>query len=403
MMMKPMVPLALCFFLLTLHVDAQSDKTWNSGHYSFTYPSEFTGIEAVAESFNVYWSAFNEIFRFNPDTTLKSNRVVILADKKTFDDYLVARIGETRNEFLFLKYPKPEQSELVLYISNPGESGSPAFDGPALNRQLYLQYLYSFVSEPPLWIRDGFQAYFEKITYNPVTRHIENTVYSPWLETAKKLNADPSRRIGVADILSAVTGSYESSRFYPQAWALISFFLNTENAEYQRFLCETCVFLEGDGVYNAGSQQENTDLMKTRFTRFNSAEKSDEDFKRYLAGQFTFTELFQSGVTLYNSGSYETARTVLLDALSIRMQDPMLVYYLGLVAYAEKDYEKAETWYRQSLEFGGDNSTVNWALGLNAFADKRYSEARVYIETAKTVNPSRYAEKADRILKSMPK
>jgi len=81
----------------------------------------------------------------------------------------------------------------------------------------------------------------------------------------------------------------------------------------------------------------------------------------------------------------------------------MLSYYSGLVAYAEKDWAAAAIWYGTALKNGADASTVNWALGLNAYADKKYAESRIYLETAKAANPARYAEKADRLLSSMPK
>lgn len=416
-MKKQRLTLAMLLFTAGFCL-VQAEATYTAGHYSFTYPESFVGIEAVAESFNAYWSAFNEVFRFNPAPGSRINRVVILGDKAAFDAYLTERIGDKRNEYIFLKYAKPELSELVLFTdpnssdsksSDPRSSdprsvpGPAAFYGPVLNRQLFLQYLYSYVSEPPLWIRDGFQAYFEKLTYNPETRTVASGGYSPWLEAAKNLEADPARKLDTAAILSAVTGSYEAARYYPQAWAFVSFLLNTEKGDYQRFVSEACILLEGAEAYNTEAQQANTDLVKNRFSRFNTAEKSDADFVLWLSGQHTFAELLQSGVSLYNAGNYPAARPILLEAVKIRSEDPILSYYLGLTAYAEKDYPTADLWYQKALKNGADPSTVNWALGLNAFASKRYAESRVYLETAKSVNPARYAEKAAKLINSMPK
>jgi len=380
---------------------AQAMQNYTSGHYSFSYPATLSDIESVSLSFNAYWNSFNEVFHFNPDTATHINRVVICQDKKTFDDYINERIGEKRNEFLFLKYSKPELSELVIYISST--SDEPIFSGPALNRQLFLQFLYSFMSDPPIWIRDGFQAYFEKYSYDTKTKKINPNGFSVWLETAKKLRTDTDKKIATKDLLSAVTGSYESARLYPQAWAFVAFLLNTEKSEYQRFLNESCILLEGSGIYNTESQQENTEQLKTRFARFISAEKCETDFSFWLSGQFTFTELMQTGVSLYNSGNYSASRTTLIEAYDIRNEDPMLLYYLGLVAYAEKDFKTAEKWYKKSLEYGAEISTVNWALSLNAYTEKRWAEARTFLEVAKSANPARYGEKADNLIKSMPK
>jgi len=401
-MKKSFLMLALLVCVLTA-VGAETGTTLTSGHYTITFPEGFTGAGEAAETFNAYWNAFNEFFRFDPDTGTRTNRAVILADKTAFDSYITARIGEKRNEYLFLKYPKPELSELVLYLGPGAASDVPIFSGPALGRQLFLQYLYSYVNEPPLWIRDGFQAWFEKTSYDPKTRIFHAGGYSAWLETAKNLNADPSRALGSYDILSAVTGSRESAQFYPQAWAFVSFLLNTEKMEYQRFLSEAFILLEADGQYNTETQQENTDVIKNRFARFNDGAKTDADFKFWLSGQLTFAELMQAGVSAYNAGKYADARRYLGDALEISPADPMLSYYSGLVSYAEKDWADAALRYRNALQYGADVSTVNWALALNSYADKKYAEARLYLETAKAANPARYAEKADRMLNSMPK
>ncbi len=401
--MKKQLMALLITVCAVFSVQSQTVQNYTSGHYSFTYPDGFQGIEAVAESFNLYWNVFNGVFRFNPDPALHVNRVVILQNKKNFDDYISSRIGETRNEFLFLKYKNPELSELVLFMSDAADPSSPSFSGPSLNRQLFLQFLYSFVSEPPIWIRDGFQAYFEKLTYEPKTKEMNFNPNSAWLEAAKNLKADPVRALNIEQLLSALTGSYESSQLYPQAWSFISFLMNTEIGEYRLYLCEACMNLEGTLNYNENTQQKNTDALKNRFYRFNSPEQCDIDFTAWLSFQYTFAELMQSGVTQYNEGKYALARLALTNAAHIRSDDPMLVYYLGLVSYAEKDYASADAWYHKALEYGADTSTVNWALGLSAYADKRWTEAKTYLEAAKTINPARYTDKAAKLLNSMPK
>lgn len=399
-MKKKLMLTVLAVFSLSLAVAAE--QPFVSGHYSFSYPEGYADIESVGKSFNALWQAFNEVFRFDPDSETHRCRVVILGDKAAYDDYIAKRVGETRAQPIFLKYSKSELSEIVLYPERSG-SGYAAFAGPELNRQLFLQYLYSFVNEPPVWIRDGFQAYFEKATYDDKTGAVETGGYSPWLETAKNLNADSQKKVDVNGILSAVTGSWESARFYPQAWSFVDFLLNTEHGDYQRFFHEACLLLEGSGDFNEDSQQANTDAIRNRFFMFNTNDRANGDFSAWLGTQHTFAELLQTGVTLYNQSSYFDARKNLAAAYKIRSDDPMIVYYLGLVSYAEKKYGEAETWYRKALEYGGETSTINWALGLNAYADKRYQEARVYLETAKSSNSVRYGDKASQLINSMPK
>jgi len=393
--------LALCALVSALHAEG-ANATYSAGHYSFTYPEGFTGIEAVAEAFNGLWDGFNGVFGFDPALDRHQLKVLILSDRAAYDGYIQGRIGETRSQFLFLRYARPEASELVLYPTQ-APSGYQAFSGPVLNRQLFLQYLYSFIQEPPLWIRDGFQACFEQAVWDPATKTVLFAGYSPWLEAAKNLHADDARMIDSSGVLSAITGSHDSAAFYPQAWSFTAFLLSSEKDEYQRFLHEAFLLLEGKDGYNGQSQKENTDEVRNRFTRFNAFATADADFTGWLSLQHTFNELVQLGVNAYSAGNYGSAKNNLFAAATIRAGDPIVSHYLGLCLYAEKKYGEAEKWYLKALAAGADVSTANWALGVNAYADKRYGEARKYLDAAKSSNPARYGEKADALLGSIPK
>ncbi len=402
MMIKKTLCAALAVLITVYTLGAEAANTAASGHYDIVTPEGFSPSASLADGLNGLWDSFNAVFGFDPDPTRHRLKVTILADRAAFDAYVSERVGETRSQYIFLKYTKKELSELVLFPSGSG-TGYEAFAGPALNRQLFLQYLYSYIQEPPVWIRDGFQAYFEKAVWDPATRRVSIAAYSPWLEAAKNLHADSARILDVKSILSAVTGSSDSASFYPQAWSLTAFLLSSEKGEYQRFLLESFVMLEGADGYNDASQADNTEAIRARFARFNDFARADADFTVWLEGQHTFNELVQSGVSGYNGGKYLQARKDLLSASGIRSDDPIVSYYLGLVSYAEKDYPQADIWYKKALACGADVSTVNWALGLSAYADKRYKESKVFLENARQANPSRYGEKAGAILNSMPK
>lgn len=378
------------------------ENMYSSGKFTFSYPDGFTGVEETATACNALRSSFNEVFRFDSNDGEATAKIVILADKETFESYVSQRIGEVRSQYLLLRYSDPSRSELVIY-PRANASGFDAFSGPALNRQLFLQYLYSAVSEPPLWLRDGFQAYFENLGFDAATGKVTYDQNAPWLETAKTLTDDATKKIGPESLLGALTGSFDSSLFYPQAWAFVTFLVNSENAEYQRFLHESAIILTGDGSGNRKTQEENTAAIRSRFVNFNDTEKVGADFATWLSGQHTFNELVQSGVSLYNAGNYGSALDALGKASAMRGNDPLVTYYLGLVAYARAEYAVADGWYCKALEYGGDASTVNWALGLNAYADKRYAEARIYLETAKSSNPARYEKRVADLVSSMPK
>lgn len=405
MKLKRACAFALAVTLMT--VSRLAGETYASGLYSFEYPEGMTGIEEFADACNALRAAMNGVFRFDSVEESRVAKIIILPDQASFERYVSERIGEARSQYLLLRYSDPARSELVVYprvpATTPAVSAYAAFSGPALNRQLFLQYLYAAVSEPPLWVRDGFQAYFESLSWDAATKRVSFDANSPWLETAKAMAADPGRKLSSQAILSALTGTYDSAVFYPQAWAFVSFLVSSEHPEYQRFVYESSLLLAALAPYNALTQKENTDAVLARFSGYNDPVRVDGDYATWLSVQHTFNELVQSGVSDYNAGSYESARKALSAAVSMRATDPLATYYLGLVAYAKKDYAAAELWYRMALEYGGDVSTVNWALGLNAYSDKRFAEAKVYLETARQANPARYGTRVADILAAMPK
>ncbi len=386
------------FILAAFFVHAETID-YRCGSYQFTYEDRELDIESVGESFMRLHSVFTELCGFDTDPDAHVAKVRILPDRESFNRYLESRIGETRSQYVFLKYEKPELSELVLYPVSD-EKDYTAFAGPSLNRQLFLQYLYSYVLEPPVWLRDGLQAWVENITV--VNQTIQQTKYSPWLETAKSYALDPEKKIPVRSILRAETGSYEAARLYPLSWALVAFFLQTERAEYQRFLHEIFVVLESTEGYNRRTQEENTRAVYERFDRNQRFSSADEDFVNWITGQKTFTELLNSGVTLYNNGRYRDADRDLRRAAELQQNDPLPVYYLGLSAYAADDYEEARRWYLRALDNGADAATVHWALALAAYAAKDYTGVRPYLKKARELSPSRYAEKAETLLRAMP-
>ncbi len=370
-----------------------------TGNYHFTYTDPSVDIEEVGRSFMLLRESFSDLCGFDPDPEKYPAQIRILPDRAAFDEYLVSRIGETRSQFVFLKYGRPELSELVLYPSAPGTDYE-SFAGPSLNRQLFLQYLYSYVLEPPLWLRDGLQAWVETLTIENNT--VVQSGYSPWLETAKQYLNDSSHRLPLGSILTALTGTYEAARLYPLSWAAVSFFLQTELAGYQRFIHETFVVLEGQDGYNRRSQDENTRAVYERFERMARLTDADADFMTWIRAQTTFSEMLKEGIGAYTAGRHDAAQNILHKAVQLQPSDPLPAYYLGLSLYAAGNYRDAEKWYRRALENGADAATVHWALALASHASRKYREAREYLEKARELSPARYGDKAAALLKSMP-
>lgn len=391
----------LACMLVSCIITAASGETLTStqGNYRITYSDPSLDIQNIGRSFMILRDSFSCLCGFDPDPEKYPANIRILPDREAFDEYLLSRIGETRSQFVFLKYGRPELSELVLYPAGNG-NGYEAFSGPSLNRQLFLQYMYSYVLEPPLWLRDGLQAWVE--TFSIDNGEVVQSEYSPWLETTKNYLGDPDKKLSLQSILNARTGTYEAARLYPLSWAAVAFFMQTEHPGYQRFLHESFVVLEGQNGYNTRSQEDNTRTVYERFERNARFTQADSDFMHWIDGQTTFSEMLAEGMKAYAGGNHENAQRVLRKAVLLQPADPLPAYYLGLSLYAAGAYQEAEQWYRRSLVNGADAATVNWALALTAYARRDYSESRRYLEKARELSPSRYGDKADSLLRSLP-
>jgi hypothetical protein len=373
-----------------------------SGAYTFIVPDGMERPDSLIEAINGFRAEFNKVFAFDPDPDRLPHTIRVLESRKAFSDYCASRIGESREQFIFLKYSKPSLSELVIYPAE-GKRGYAAFAGPSLTRQLMLQYLYGFSLEPPLWIREGFQAWAERLSWNVETKSVEQAAYSPWLESAKARRANPTERLSVEALLRAATGTYDSSVFYPQAWAFVAFLSSGIDPAYRRFLFEAFALLEGNGDYNTSTQAENTELIIRRFSRHADYQRAERDFDAWLNRQETYADILQSAISLYEGGMYPEADVSFGRAIAIRPLDPVVSYYRGLVFYAMGKHDLAKQWYVRAIELGADPAAGNWALALTSIAASNYGDARVYLERARSANPERYGERAELYFKTLPR
>lgn len=399
--MKRRVFMAICAITVIAAFPSFSEEI-RSGAYTFVIPDGMERPEGLIEAINGFRAEFNRVFAFDPDPNRLPHTIRVLESRRAFADYCASRIGESREQFIFLKYAKPSLSELVIYPAD-GKRGYGAFAGPSLTRQLMLQYLYGFSLEPPLWVREGFQAWSEKLTWNEETKSVEQASYSPWLESAKARRKNPSERLTVEALLRAATGTYDSSVFYPQAWAFVAFLSSENEPVYQRFLYEAFTLLEGNGGYNTSTQAENTELIIRRFSRHVDYQKAERDFDSWLTRQETYADIVQSAISLYEGGMYPEADVAFGRAVAIRPLDPVVSYYRGLVFYAMGKHDQAKQWYVRAIESGADPAAGNWALALTSIAASNYGDARVYLERARSANPERYGERAEHYFKTLPR
>lgn len=361
----------------------------SSQHYAVWSDAGKDDAIALAATLDGLFGVYNEYFRFDEGSLKAPLTVRKFSVKDSFDAYLNKVIGETKDDFVYLHYPTVERSELVIF----DKDGIDDFDA-SLAHQAFVQFLKAFVPEPPLWIREGFAVFFERTRMDPNMGTVSYAENQSWLETVKLLKSQ-SRLYTVSDLmlLSSEEARTGLDVFYPQSWALVSFFINSPDRRYNRFVWDAIGRLAPDA-----SLEQNQNEVRDFFIKWHGQEAAESDFLSYLDGQKTFAELVTSGVRSYGDKDLETAFKSFSQALIKNAASYIPHYYLGLIAYARGDYALAEEYYNKALELGSDAPITNYALGINAYASRRFDEARNFLQKASDGDPAKYQTKAGEIL-----
>jgi len=344
---------------------------------------------ALAATLDGLFAVYNEYFRFD-ETKLKSPLTVRkFQTKDSFDAYLQKVIGETKDDFVYLHYPTAERSELVIFAKESADE----FDA-SLAHQAFVQFLKAFIPEPPLWIREGFAVFFERTRLDPNTGTVLYSENQAWLETVKLLKSQGSLyTVSELMLLDAEEARSGLDVFYPQSWALVSFFNGSADRRYNRLIWDAIGHLSPDATL-----EQNQAMVHDFYLRWHGKEAAESDFLSYLDGQKTFAELVTSGVSSYGDKDLETASRSFTQALAKNSTSYIPQYYLGLIAYAKGDYALAEEYYKTALELGSDAPITNYALGINAYASRRFEEAAAWLQKALEGDPGKYETKAGEII-----
>ncbi len=344
----------------------------------------------LAQTLEGLFDVYNEYFRFDESRLKAPLSVRSFATKGAFDAYLGKIIGQSKDDFVYLHYPTAERSELVIFAKDNADEFS-----ASLAHQAFVQFLKAFVHEPPLWMREGFAVYFEKTAANAATGKVEYVENTAWLETVKLLYGQkallPIERVMLMGSDAALASL---DVFYPQSWALVSFFVGSPDRRYNRFIWDAIALLGQDATLDA-----NQAAVRDFFLRWHSGSAAEADFIGFLDGQKTFAELVTTGVKAYGDKDLDSAGKLFAQALSKNSSSYIPHYYLGLIAYARNDYALADSYYKNALSLGADAPITNYALGINAFASRRFDDAVLYLNKAKEGDPERYTEKVSEIMK----
>ncbi len=360
-------------------------------HYTIFSGVSSSHAEETGRRMEALFDTYNEWFHFDPAALKAPLKVKIMTDQTDFNAFLQKMIPETREDFVYLHYSRPDRSLLLGYrMEEPDYSKSLAHQG-------FIQFIKAFVNHPPLWLREGFAVFFETARWDKEAGKLVFEENLAWLPAVKKLYADYGREglIPLKELLTMKKEDLEAQPniAIPQAWALVSFLSQTDNRRYNRVLWDSVASLNPSATLAVNSEK----AAETIF-RWTKEEKLTEEYYAYIESRRSFKELVEGGILDYSEGSYDRARTSFQKALARDESYYIPYYYLGLIAYAQENYEQADYYYEMARETGGPADLMDYAQGVNAYAAEQIDSAETYLTRVKQENPDQFGPKAEDIL-----
>jgi len=373
---------------------AQDTKLYvaEAAHYRVSAETSQSQADEVARRMEAVLRLANDIFHFDLARLPAKMRVRVFRDEAAFNAYLKPIAAQARTDFVFLAYPDPEKSELLCF-----PRAEKAFSA-SLIHQAVVQLSRSSVANMPVWLREGVAAYLEAAAWDAKASTYVPRPNLVWLDPLRAAVRGETPLVPLADLLVFTREMAQAKLdvFYPEAWGLVHFLLNSADRAHNRILWDAISALDA-----TASLEENSQLVRTRVFGWLGADRVFQDFKAYVLSMKNATDLAREGSELYAKGDLERSEASLLAAVQL---DPALsaaLYYLGLVSYGRGAYPKAEEWYLRAYDAGAGAGLINYALGVNAFAAGKYDVSSKYLKLARDADPAAYAEKVDALLKRL--
>ncbi len=375
---------------------AQTSHMAESSYYRVYSDVSPAHARETAVKLDAFFSFYSRYFHFDSTELTDKLTFKVFMEKDSFDTYLQNVIQETRDSFVFLQYTTPEKNELVGFLGNDTQTYN-----TYLSHYSLIQYIKSFVPNPPLWLQLGFAVYFEKSSYDP---NQETVVYHEnldWLNTLKRSmtgldSVDPSQMVyALTNLLTLEPDSLQDNLedAYAQSWGLVYFLINSPNPAYNRILWDAISLLDP-----AAARKDNEIKVFTAAFGWVTKAALISDFYDFISQTLTFPELVRSGMSSYSLQRYDEALDYFQRAAVLRENESIPHYYQGLIFYATMDYSKAQTQYQQALNKAGDPGLTYYAMGVNAYAAGKLSDAKVYLQNSFQADPEGHGERAFALL-----
>ncbi len=372
---------------------AQTVNTYQAetAHYQVVSEISKDHAQAVADRLEALLSLYNNYFHFDLSTLPAKLKVHIFSTKDRYDSYLKRVINETRDNYVYLHYTDAQKSELdAYYVADQGLTS-------AAIHQNFIQYLRAFVANPPLWLREGFAVFFESSTYDPTFKTAIYKENLSWLETLKAIitGKSPDMPLTLDQLLTidVDTAKQRINVFYPQAWGMVWYLVNTNDKNRNRILWDSISALKPGATL-----QENDQAVREAAFRWVAQDSLTSDFVAYVDSRKSFRGLVQEGMDQYTANKLDSSEEAFIKALNLQDSSYIPYYYLGLINYAKHNYQLADYYYKTALDKGATKPLSYYALGVNAYADNKFDEATTYLKLVSSLDNGNLKQKADELL-----
>jgi tetratricopeptide (TPR) repeat protein len=169
--------------------------------------------------------------------------------------------------------------------------------------------------------------------------------------------------------------------------------MNTGDRDVNRVLWDAMNALEPNAA-----MRENVQAVEQEAVQWVDQDRLVEGYVGYLEDRRSFRGLVEDGMEHYEEGDVEAAEEAFVKALTLREDNHVPYYYLGLINYDRDNYELAEFYYNKALDSGAAKALTYYALGVNAYADQRFDEAQDYLEQTLGLDSETYGPKAEQLL-----
>lgn len=372
---------------------AQTVDTYQAetAHYQVVSEISKDHAQAVADRLEALLSLYNNYFHFDLSTLPAKLKVHIFSTKDRYDSYLKRVINETRDNYVYLHYTDTQKSELDAYYVPDQDLTSAAI------HQNFIQYLRAFVANPPLWLREGFAVFFESSSYDPTFKTAIYKENLSWLETLKAIitGKSPDMPLPLDQLLTldVDTAKQRINVFYPQAWGMVWYLVNTGDKNRNRILWDSISALKPGATL-----QENDQAVREAAFRWVSQDSLTSDFVAYVDSRKSFRGLVQEGMDQYTANKLDSSEEAFIKALNLQDSSYIPYYYLGLINYAKRNYQLADYYYKTALDKGATKPLSYYALGVNAYADNKFDEATTYLKLVSSLDNGNLKQKADELL-----